>query len=91
MESLKKRKNPILYIDEIHNLVGAGSVSGGSLDASNLLKPYLTSGEIRFIGATTYEEKAFIYIFIAQFYRIFHDPFLIVYSMKFLIMLLYSF
>ncbi len=56
MESLKKRKNPILYIDEIHNLVGAGSVSGGSLDASNLLKPYLTSGEIRFIGATTYEE-----------------------------------
>ncbi len=56
MELLKKRKKPILYIDEIHNLVGAGSVSGGSLDASNLLKPYLTSGEIRFIGATTYEE-----------------------------------
>lgn len=56
IEELRQEENPILYIDEIHNLVGAGAVSGGSMDASNLLKPYLTSGEIRFIGATTYEE-----------------------------------
>lgn len=56
MEELKKEKNPILYIDEIHNLVGAGAVNGSSSDASNLLKPYLTEGSIRFIGATTYEE-----------------------------------
>ncbi len=46
----------ILFIDEIHTLVGAGSVSGGSLDASNILKPVLSSGEIRCIGATTHED-----------------------------------
>lgn len=56
MDELAKEENPILYIDEIHNLVGAGAVNGGSMDASNLLKPYLTDGHIRFIGATTYEE-----------------------------------
>lgn len=56
MEELKEEKNPILYIDEIHNLVGAGAVNGGSMDASNLLKPYLTDGKLKFIGATTYEE-----------------------------------
>lgn len=56
MNEVKKESNPILYFDEIHNLVGAGAVGGSSLDASNLLKPYLTDGSIRFIGATTYEE-----------------------------------
>lgn len=56
MNEVKKETNPILYFDEIHNLVGAGAVGGSSLDASNLLKPYLTDGSIRFIGATTYEE-----------------------------------
>jgi len=54
-EVLKKEK-AILFIDEIHTLVGAGAVSGGSLDASNLLKPALTSGKIRCIGSTTHEE-----------------------------------
>lgn len=56
MEELKEEENPILYIDEIHNLVGTGAVNGGSMDASNLLKPYLTDGKLKFIGATTYEE-----------------------------------
>lgn len=56
MEEIKKEEKPILYFDEIHNIVGAGSVNGGSLDASNLLKPYLSDGAVRFIGATTYEE-----------------------------------
>ena len=56
LDTLKKHPNPIIYIDEIHNIVGAGSLGTGSLDASNLLKPYLTGGHIRFIGATTYEE-----------------------------------
>lgn len=56
MEELREEENPILYIDEIHNLVGAGAVNGGSMDASNLLKPYLTDGKLKFIGATTYEE-----------------------------------
>lgn len=56
MQGLLREKQPILYLDEIHNIVGAGAVNGGSLDASNLLKPYLAGGQIRFIGATTYEE-----------------------------------
>ena len=46
----------IVYIDEIHNLVGAGATGEGSMDASNMLKPYLEAGNIRFIGSTTYEE-----------------------------------
>ena len=46
----------IIYIDEIHTLVGAGATGEGSMDASNMLKPYLESGSIRFIGSTTYEE-----------------------------------
>ena len=46
----------IVYIDEIHTLVGAGAVNNSAMDASNMLKPYLESGSIRFIGATTYEE-----------------------------------
>ena len=48
--------NNIVYIDEIHTLVGAGATGEGSMDASNMLKPYLESGNIRFIGSTTYEE-----------------------------------
>ena len=56
MEGVKQEKDIILYIDEIHNIVGAGASNGGTLDAANLLKPYLASGEIRFVGATTYEE-----------------------------------
>ena len=56
MEGLMGVEKPILYLDEIHNIVGAGAVGGGSLDVANLLKPYLAAGHIRFIGATTYEE-----------------------------------
>ncbi len=48
--------NNIVYIDEIHTLVGAGATSDGAMDASNMLKPYLEAGTIRFIGSTTYEE-----------------------------------
>ncbi|MDR1587314.1 MAG: ATP-dependent Clp protease ATP-binding subunit ClpA [Treponema sp.] len=56
VEEMFKKQRAILFIDEIHTLVGAGSVSGGALDASNLLKPALTSGKIRCIGSTTHEE-----------------------------------
>lgn len=56
MDGIAKEDKPILYIDEIHNIVGAGAVNGGSFDVSNMLKPYLAAGDIRFIGATTYEE-----------------------------------
>ncbi len=56
MEGLLEEDQPILYLDEIHNIVGAGAVSSGSLDVANLLKPYLEAGTIRFIGATTFEE-----------------------------------
>ena len=56
MRQLEQENRPILYIDEIHTLVGAGATTGSSMDASNLLKPYLTRGTIRFIGATTFEE-----------------------------------
>jgi len=49
-------KNNIVYIDEIHTLVGAGATGEGAMDASNMLKPYLEAGNIRFIGSTTYEE-----------------------------------
>lgn len=49
-------ENNIVYIDEIHTLVGAGSIGESAMDASNMLKPYLESGKIRFIGSTTYEE-----------------------------------
>ena len=54
--ALIKRKNAILFIDEIHTIVGAGAVSSGSMDASNILKPALASGEMRCIGSTTYPE-----------------------------------
>jgi ATP-dependent Clp protease ATP-binding subunit ClpA len=53
---LKKEENAILFIDEIHTIVGAGSVSGGSMDASNILKPALAAGELRCIGSTTFAE-----------------------------------
>lgn len=56
IKEIKKRSNAILFIDEIHTIVGAGSTSGGSMDASNLLKPALASGEISCIGSTTYTE-----------------------------------
>ena len=56
MEGISREEKPIVYIDEIHNIVGAGAVNGGSFDVSNMLKPYLSAGNIRFIGATTYEE-----------------------------------
>ncbi len=53
---LEKQDRAILFIDEIHTIVGAGSVSGGSLDASNILKPVLSAGKLRCIGSTTYED-----------------------------------
>ncbi len=56
LKALKKYAKPVLFIDEIHTIVGAGSVSGGSLDLSNLLKPALANGDIRVMGATTYKE-----------------------------------
>jgi ATP-dependent Clp protease ATP-binding subunit ClpA len=56
INALKKLRGAILFIDEIHTIVGAGAVSGGSLDASNILKPALASGELRCIGSTTYAE-----------------------------------
>ena len=56
LSDLNKQKDSILFIDEIHTLIGAGSVSGGSLDASNLLKPALADGTLKCIGSTTYED-----------------------------------
>jgi len=56
LAELKTKKNAIFFIDEIHTIVGAGATSGGSMDLSNLLKPSLSTGEIKCIGATTYSE-----------------------------------
>ncbi len=56
LKQLLENPNAILFIDEIHTLIGAGSASGGTLDASNLLKPALSSGQLKCIGATTYNE-----------------------------------
>ncbi len=56
IKDLQKHENSILFIDEIHTIVGAGAVSGGAMDASNILKPALASGTIRCIGSTTYAE-----------------------------------
>ncbi|MDP3348776.1 MAG: AAA family ATPase, partial [Hydrogenophaga sp.] len=56
LKSLKDKPNAILFIDEIHTLIGAGAASGGTLDASNLLKPALSSGQMKCIGATTFTE-----------------------------------
>jgi len=56
LKALKDRPHAVLFIDEIHTLIGAGSASGGTLDASNLLKPSLSSGQLKCIGATTFTE-----------------------------------
>ncbi len=56
MEGIIAEGNGIVYMDEIHNMVGAGAIGESSMDAGNMLKPYLEQGEIRFIGSTTYEE-----------------------------------
>ncbi len=56
VKALQKLDNAVLFIDEIHTIVGAGATSGGSMDASNLLKPALASGKLRCIGSTTFEE-----------------------------------
>ena len=56
IKELQKQENAILFIDEIHTIVGAGSVSGGSMDASNILKPALAAGQLRCIGSTTHAE-----------------------------------
>lgn len=56
MNELKKQQNAILFIDEIHTVIGAGATSGGVMDASNLIKPALANGDIRCIGSTTYSE-----------------------------------
>jgi ATP-dependent Clp protease ATP-binding subunit ClpA len=56
LKSLQSKQNAVLFIDEIHTLIGAGAASGGTLDASNLLKPALSSGQLKCIGATTFTE-----------------------------------
>ena len=56
LSQLKEEDNAILFIDEIHTVIGAGSASGGVMDASNLIKPMLSSGELKCIGSTTYQE-----------------------------------
>ena len=56
LAQLKKEPHAILFIDEIHTIIGAGSASGGTMDASNLIKPVLASGELRCIGSTTFQE-----------------------------------
>lgn len=56
LAELKKQEKAILFIDEIHTIIGAGAASGGVMDASNLLKPMLTTGELRCMGSTTYQE-----------------------------------
>jgi ATP-dependent Clp protease ATP-binding subunit ClpA len=56
LAQLRKERHAVLFIDEIHTLIGAGAASGGVMDASNLIKPMLASGELRCIGSTTYQE-----------------------------------
>ncbi|SDN59139.1 ATP-dependent Clp protease ATP-binding subunit ClpA [Vreelandella arcis] len=56
LSELRKQPNSVLFIDEIHTVIGAGAASGGVMDASNLLKPLLSSGELRCIGSTTFQE-----------------------------------
>ncbi|MBO5690471.1 MAG: ATP-dependent Clp protease ATP-binding subunit ClpA, partial [Spirochaetaceae bacterium] len=60
-EELMKRDKTILFIDEIHTIIGAGASGNGNLDASNLLKPFLSTGKVRCIGSTTYDEYAKIF------------------------------
>ena len=61
ISELEKQDDSILFIDEIHTVIGAGSASGGVMDASNLIKPALTTGAIRCIGSTTYQEYRSIF------------------------------
>ena len=61
IKQLSENPNAVLFIDEIHTLIGAGSASGGTLDASNLLKPALSNGQLKCIGATTYNEFRVIF------------------------------
>jgi len=56
LKQLQEQKNAVLFIDEIHTIIGAGAATGGQLDAANLLKPLLTGGQLRCIGSTTYKE-----------------------------------
>lgn len=56
LKALEREEHAVLFIDEIHTIIGAGSASGGAMDASNLLKPALSSGELKCIGSTTYQE-----------------------------------
>jgi len=61
LKALEQHEHAILFIDEIHTIIGAGAVQGGAMDASNLMKPALSSGKLRCIGATTYEEHRGIF------------------------------
>ena len=61
LKQLAQIPNAVLFVDEIHTIIGAGSVSGGTMDASNLLKPALAKGQLRCIGATTYDEYRTIF------------------------------
>ena len=56
MKAVSEDENALLFIDEIHTVIGAGATSGGAMDASNLLKPALQEGTLRCIGSTTYKE-----------------------------------
>jgi len=56
LNALKKRRNPILFIDELHSIVGAGATTGGTMDLATLLKPILTAGGLRVVGSTTFDE-----------------------------------
>src|SRR5690606_13675981 len=56
LKELEREKDAILFIDEIHTVIGAGAASGGVMDASNLIKPLLSSGRLRCMGSTTYQE-----------------------------------
>jgi ATP-dependent Clp protease ATP-binding subunit ClpA len=61
LKQLEKEKDAILFIDEIHTIIGAGAASGGQVDAANLIKPLLSSGKLRCIGSTTYQEYSSIF------------------------------
>jgi ATP-dependent Clp protease ATP-binding subunit ClpA len=61
LKQLEKEKDAILFIDEIHTIIGAGAASGGQVDAANLIKPLLSSGKLRCIGSTTYQEYSAIF------------------------------
>ncbi|MFX8397160.1 ATP-dependent Clp protease ATP-binding subunit ClpA, partial [Acinetobacter baumannii] len=60
-KQLEKEEDAILFIDEIHTIIGAGAASGGQVDAANLIKPLLSSGKLRCIGSTTYQEYSNIF------------------------------